>query len=168
MSGDNTAEPIVWGVAVESGRVHAVEVVPAELGWTVPGWPSHDGTDDAVTARTQREIVLRWATTYHRWLVVELIAPGDVSRATLAYDNATLRAELDDLRGRLSRTANRLADLERTSAALTHDAALAALRRGPVVSRCGACHEERARWCAGCGFCEATCCACPGDEGSAA
>ena len=243
MSGDNTAEPIVWGVVVESGRVHLVGVVRVEGGWTVPGWCSRDGTNDPICDPTARGIVLRWARRYD-WPVVELIAPGDKPRAVLEQeaegareeaacawdklneirsqmererdaalaecerravvlrvvalwlggphhspqpddvvalartkgaeldtalaDNATLRAELDDLRGRLSRTANRLADLERTSAALTHDAALAALRRAPVVSRCGACHEERARWCAGCGFCEATCCACPGDEGSAA
>lgn len=77
-------------------------------------------------------------------------------------DNATLRAELDDLRGRLSRTAARLADLERAGAALDFDATLAALRRVPVRQWCGRCGEERTRWCAGCGYCETTCCVCPG------
>jgi len=200
MSGDNqAAKPIVWGVVVESRRTHLVDVVLVEDGWTVPGWCSGDGTNDPVTARTQREIVLRWAMRCG-WPVVELVAPGDkprvmleheaegareeascawdklnetrtrleIERDTARADNTALRAELDDLRGRLSRTANRIADLERASAALMHDAVLSAIRRGPVVSVCATCHEERTRWCEGCGFCEATCCACPSDEGSAA
>lgn len=86
-----------------------------------------------------------------------------------AADNAALRAELDDLRGRLSRT----------GAALI----------GAVRVRCDECgrpatkHRSQSRF----NFCdrcahgddytdlphaaalrEATCCACPGDEGSAA
>jgi hypothetical protein len=133
--------------------------------------------DEALAECERRAVALRvvalWLGGAHHSSqpddVAALARASGAERDALIGDNAALRIELDDLRGRLSRTASRLADLERTSAALAYDATLAALRRAPVVSRCGACHEERARWCAGCGLCEATCCACTlGDEGSAA
>jgi hypothetical protein len=161
-----------WKVFTEGGDVRGVDVRGVDVRHLAPGdrdqrWSASHGMHESTSYVSAAVAVMHLAARLG-WPAVELLAPGHVSRATLAADNAALRAELDDLRGRLSRTASRLADLERTSAALAYDATLAALRRGPVASVCTRCHEERARWCAGCGFCEATCCACPGDEGSAA
>jgi hypothetical protein len=164
-------DTLTYRLICEDGTVHEAFVEVVEPGFSTgrgPGWAGYMASDTPRGAAVK--VAAHGGGKVGLGLpVIEVLAPGEVSRADLEADNATLRAELDDLRGRLSRTASRLADLERTGAALTYDAALAALRRGPVVSVCARCNEERARWCAGCGLCEATCCACTlGDEGSAA
>ena len=156
-----------WKVSRDGATVRDVDVRHLAPGDRDERWSASHGVHESTSYVSATVAVMRLAARLG-WPAVEILAPGHVSRATLIGDNTALRTELDDLRGRLSRTASRLADLERTSAALAYDATLAALRRAPVVSRCGACHEERSRWCASCGLCEATCCACPGDEGSAA
>ncbi len=74
-----------WRVVDEAGETHEVELRTRRNGWLA------DGVDDdgASYWETQRLAVLQLALE-RQWLIVEVIEPGERSRAELAAENAAL------------------------------------------------------------------------------
>ncbi len=74
-----------WRVVDEAGEAHEVALRTRRNGWLA------DGVDDdgASYWETQRLAVLQLALE-RQWLIVEVIEPGERSRAELAAENAAL------------------------------------------------------------------------------